>query len=288
MLKHVKWLSGLALASLCTVAVPGVFPQSAAQALTLTTASATQPTRSNRVARIQHSSRIRVVYGDTDDPLSAALMQGYRENRFFEEIGQLITSEINLPRDITVVVKDCGQANAYYSPNEHAIVICNELTKENYQVLRKHGYGEDEALQTAVYASVFFFYHESGHMLIHELNLPTVGKEEDVADQFSAVFLLLNDPSSHKSLSGEILLSAAKLFQLQRSDLDPEILKDPHALNQQRFYNIVCLLYGSAPEQYSKLVAKLDYPESRQNSCREESETIVSAWKRLLQAHLKT
>lgn len=288
MLKYLKSLSGLTLASLCTVTnLLGVFPQSAAQAISVTTVAATQPSRTNRLARNQRSGRIRVVYAETNDPLSALLIQGYQETRFFEEIGKLITSEINLPRDITVVLTDCGQANAAYSSQEHAIVICNELTKNNYQFLKQHGYGEEKALKTAIFSSIFTFYHESGHMLIHELNLPVVGKEEDVADQFAAFFLLINDDKD-KSMSGEIVMAAANLFKLQSTVPDESDIIDEHSLHKQRFYNLVCMLYGAAPKKYSRLVAKLDYPESRLNSCQAENKSKFTAWKLLLQPYLKT
>lgn len=195
---------------------------------------------------------------------------------------------MNLPRNITVVLTDCGTANAAYINQKHAIVMCNELTKENHQLLRKNGYGEDKAMKTAILASIFFFYHESGHMLIHELNLPITGKEEDVADQFSAIFLLLNDPSEGKSASGEIVLAAATLFKLESTTPKHRDFQDEHALSQQRFYNLVCMLYGAAPAQYSNLVAKLDYADARLHRCQRESESIVTAWQRLLHPYLKT
>jgi Putative metallopeptidase len=288
MLNYFKLLSGLALASLFTVAeLPGVFPQTVAQAQTTGSVAATKKT-SNLIARNRRSGRIKVVYGKTNDPLSAALMEGYQRYGLFEEIGKLITSEINLPRDITVVVTDCGQANAFYNSEKHAIVMCNELIKSNYQVLLNNGYEEEEALQTAIFASVFTFYHESAHMLISELNLPVVGRDEDAADQFAAFFLLINDSSKGKSISGEIVMAAAKLFALQSTPVTPEDTINEHALNQQRFYSLVCILYGAAPEKYSGLVAKLGYSESRLNRCQADAVSIVTAWQRLLAPYLKT
>lgn len=287
MLKYIKFLSGLALASFCTVAdLPGVLPRSVVQALTVTTTSSAKPTPSSLIARQQRSGRIQVVYGETDDPLSAQLIKGYEQSQLFEQAGKLITSEIKLPHDITVALADCGEANAAYFHQEHAIVICTELMKQNYELLRQHGYSQEKALKTAIFDSVFTFFHESGHMLIHQLNLPITGREEDVADQFAAVFLLIND-SEDKSMSGEIVMASANLFALQSTVPDDSDLQNEHSLNKQRFYNLVCMLYGAAPQKYSRLVAKLDYAESRLNRCQMESESILTAWKRLLQPYLK-
>ena len=37
---------------------------------------------------------------------------------------------------------------------------------------------------------VFILFHEIGHALIHELNLPVVGVEEDAVDEFAAIALI--------------------------------------------------------------------------------------------------
>lgn len=287
MLNHLKSLTGLVLVSLFTIGdLPSVFSQKVAQAQTTTSVPANRPA-ANSIARSQRSGRITVEYGETDDPISAELMQGYQQYGLFEKVGNLITSEINLPRDITLHLTNCDQANAFYRKEDHAIVICNQLTKSNYETFLANGDSKEEALKAAIFTSVFTFFHESGHMLIHELDLTVVGKEEDIADQFSAFFLLANDSSEGQSVSGEIVTAAAKLFALTSTDPNNGQLQDEHALNQQRFYNLVCMLYGANPEKYQDLVTQLKYAESRLGSCQVESESIMANWKRLLEPYLK-
>jgi Putative metallopeptidase len=256
-----------------------------AQALT---DSNKQNTSNNIVALHQRSGRMQVVYGKANDPLSSALMRVYKQYGLFEQAANLMTSQIELPRNIQIVLTDLGEPNAYYSPQQHAIVISNELTKHNYESLRKQGYSEEKALKTAVLASIFIFYHEAGHMLVHELNLPITGREEDAADQFAAAFLLLNDSSADKALSGEIVMAAARVFDAQRTQPDERDLQDEHSLNPQRFYNLVCMLYGAAPERYGSLVTKLGYSESRLSRCQMESKSVLAAWQRLLEPYLKS
>jgi Putative metallopeptidase len=279
--KYLNWIGGLALASLFTLGgdLPGATNRSA---LAKPPAATTTQPRAKLIPQNQRGGQIKVAYIKTEDRLSLQLMEAYHKSRFFSKIGKVITAKINLPRDITLVIRDCGQVNAFYNSDDHSIVMCNELTKSNYQTLRRAGMDNDKAWQTAINSTIFSFYHESGHMLIHELNLPIVGKEEDIADQFSAYFLLNNDPTEGRSMSGEIVLAAARLFALSISDPSPELLMDEHSLNQQRFYNLVCTLYGSAPGTYEELVKKLDYSSSRLSSCRSESEQIANSWKRLL------
>jgi Putative metallopeptidase len=238
------------------------------------------------LARHQSGGRIEVVYGESDDPFSVALMEADREQGFYQAVADKITSEIRLPRNVTVVLRDCGQANAFYDRNNHSITMCNELTKASYERFKAAGDGDEAALESAIFSSIFYFFHEAGHLVTGELNLPIVGREEDVADQFSAFFLLSNDPSEDKSNSSKILLSAAQLFRLTSEKPTQSNYLDEHGLNQQRFYNIICMLYGKSPENYRQLISSLNYPESRAASCQQELNKMFDSWQRLLEPYL--
>src|SRR5690349_14654698 len=54
------------------------------------------------------------------------------------------------------------------------------------------------AVDFAMHDAAFTMYHEIGHMLVGELGLPVLGKEEDAADAL-AVILLLNDDTDDDS-----------------------------------------------------------------------------------------
>jgi hypothetical protein len=252
-----------------------------------TVVTTTTKTNPKLLTRNRGGGRIKVVYGESDDPFSNQLMQGDREVGLFQGIADLITSEIQLPRDVTLSLQDCGQANAFYSKDDRQIVLCNELMKTNYERFKKANYGDEESLQLALYVNIFFLYHEAGHLLISELDLPIVGREEDVADQFSAFFILSNfDTSQDKSTSGKILLSAAELFKINSKNPTKGDYIDEHGLNPQRFYNLVCMLYGKHPEAYQDLISSLNYPEERAARCQQESELMFNSWQRLLEPYL--
>jgi Putative metallopeptidase len=286
MYKYLNWISRLALISLVSLGdnLPGL--QNSAVLAQDPTPVATTDSRpkSNPVVPNQRGDRFKLVYVKTDDRLSLQLMEAYHKNQLFNKVGKVITTKINLPRNITLLIKDCGQINAYYS-SDGSITMCNELTKSNYKIFRQAGLDNEQAWQAAIYATIFAFYHEAGHMLIHELNLPAVGKEEDVADQFSAYLLLNNDPTEGRKMSKSIVEAGADWFNLTAKKPSKESMLDEHSLDQQRFYNLVCILYGAAPDTYGELVKKLDYPDRRLNGCRREYQQIASSWKRLLEPH---
>ena len=57
---------------------------------------------------------------------------------------------------------------------------------------------------------------------------------------------------------------------------------DEHALGEQRYFNLQCLLYGSDPARYLSIVTDGDLPETRAKGCPEEARRISRSWLRLL------
>ncbi|MET0284227.1 MAG: DUF4344 domain-containing metallopeptidase, partial [Polyangiales bacterium] len=60
-----------------------------------------------------------------------------------------------------------------------------------------------------------------------------------------------------------------------------------HSLNQQRFYQILCLVYGSNPRAYQALVSDGVLPASRAQRCPAEYAQKSAAWEQLLEPWAK-
>jgi hypothetical protein len=126
---------------------------------------------------------------------------------------------------------------------------------------------------------LFIFYHELGHGLIHKLDLPVLGREEDAADQLAT--LMLMDAGSD-AVGGEPVLTAAlgwlDSWKKREGETDSSDYFDEHSLDYQRYANIVCLVYGSDPENYGNLVEEWDLPEDRAERCPGDYSSAVSSW----------
>jgi Putative metallopeptidase len=198
----------------------------------------------------------------------------------------VLNKRVALPRDVAVEIKDCGVVNAFYHPRTHSISMCHELTNHLIALFKKAGLSDKKAAYKAELVNIFIFYHESGHMLINELNLPITGKEEDVADQFSA-FALLNSREL-KQDAPEILGAAADWFKLEGTRFNSDSFMNEHSLNAQRFYSLVCTLYVSDPDAYAPVVSKMGYSSKRLRKCRKEYNQMTRTWKILLRPYIKT
>jgi Putative metallopeptidase len=238
------------------------------------------------------NSQIQVIYRESksDDIITQAFLQAARQEKILEALSEIITVQVRLPRPVTWVMEDCGVANAFYSPKRHSITICNEFTTALGKTFTKMGLSPEEAVAPVIYTVTFTLFHEVGHMLINELNLPITGREEDVADQFSAhVFLdWFNVDEETTAFGQKVVESASRWFAVNKSDVgDLSTFMDEHSLNEQRFLSLLCMLYIKDPDQYSSLVSELGFTPARLRTCRAESAQISRSWNTLLAPHRK-
>jgi hypothetical protein len=123
------------------------------------------------------------------------------------------------------------------------------------------------------------------HAAVDELRLPVLGREEDAADDF-ATLRLLNVGSD---LSHRVLTEAARGWFLsdRRDKRDGEklVFYDQHGLDQQRAYQIVCLMVGSDPMKFGDLAEEVKLPDDRQESCIRDYKKIVASWDTVLAPH---
>jgi len=134
---------------------------------------------------------------------------------------------------------------------------------------------------------LFAVAHEVGHLLISELGLPVLGREEDAADTFAVMNLLnMNYPFSNR-----VLMQSARGWFLsdRRNEREkvPMAFYDEHALDKQRAYNIVCLMVGSNPESFRELATTTKMPAERQRTCRSDYNNASWSWREALAPHLR-
>lgn len=119
------------------------------------------------------------------------------------------------------------------------------------------------------------FYHELGHALIHIMELPIYGQEEDAADVLS-VFLL--DALYEEESAVQMAYDTAFGFLGEAENTDEVAYWDVHGPDLQRYYNLVCLFYGANPDEREDVAQDLGLPEERAEYCPEEFEQAAHSW----------
>ncbi len=231
-------------------------------------------------ANVQANNGYNVVYNPSNQPAHEHYRSVFQKNRVFENVAEGLNKTVRLPRQVDIQTVSCNTVNAFYDPRSKRIIVCYELFDYFLETF-KGSAKSDEALGNAVMgAAMFTFFHEAGHSLIDVLDLPAVGREEDSVDQLATLTLIgTGDEGVAMALSG------AYWFQLQSQSDRKTPFWDEHAFDGQRFYNIVCLIYGSNPTKYADFVTSGTLPKDRAMRCPEEYKKINKAWEKLLQPH---
>jgi hypothetical protein len=136
--------------------------------------------------------------------------------------------------------------------------------------------------------AVFILYHELGHALIDLLSLPVLGREEDAADNLASIMMIPEQPDP---MMDELVVAAADGWYLsnlwQQRNGNAEIAWwGEHSLDMQRFYSVVCLMYGSDPEGFADLASSVSLPAERRTACPSEYAQARTSWGRLLAPHM--
>ena len=201
-----------------------------------------------------------------------------------EQVIANLNERLALPFDIAVSFEDCDNPDAFYDPETHQLTFCYQLIDEYYGLFSRKVKGKDK-LDAAVRGAVAStFFHELGHALVDAWQIPITGKEEDAVDQLSTLVLI------NRSEEGErMALDGALSFKLY-ADRDKgweKIYWDEHSLDEQRFYDTICLVYGHDPEKYAYLVQDGTLPRERAELCTDDYPKVAKSWERLLKPYLK-
>ena len=264
-------LLGFALALGACDLPPAQAPASAIYAIS--------PLRAEPPAVPAVSGKFRVVYAAVDDSTYAQWQDDFREARFLEGVAEWLNGWIALPKDVTIGFEKCGEPNAYYDPEKRAVSLCYELVDDLDAVL---GGDREEGAQAVSDALLFTTLHEVGHALVDVLDIPIAGREEDAVDQLAAVMLV--DGSEEGS---EAAVNGASGLAVDEGELDDLAFADEHALGSQRFYNVLCLVYGQDPAGYAEWVKDGTLPAERAEWCEAEYAAVSRSWDRLLEAYLR-
>jgi Putative metallopeptidase len=230
-----------------------------------------------------------VSYEDAASQVQLEYARYLQQQAFLESLVKDLNKNIALPYDIGVVAAPCDQPNAYWAPEQKTLVVCYELFEQLSEAFRSSAKSDQDLLDSVFGAVEFVFYHELGHALIDTFDIPFTGRQEDAVDQFSSIILM----SQGKASSA---FSGASYFFITGQSGSNTPFWDEHSLDQQRFYDIVCLVYGSDPQTYDNLLLREKgfglggsegyLPKQRAAKCPQDYKDISSSWDRLISAYV--
>lgn len=209
-----------------------------------------------------------------------------------------VASGFRLRSNIAVGIEPCGIANAYFSQDRQAIVICTEFL----ELIGEAGFADsaltaqyDERHLNGWLKGVMWgvYFHELAHALIHINQIGITGREEDVADQFAVWYALRYVDLTKQPIITPMAWFWNALAKRRNLSSIPEnslrtVLADEHSLDEQRVFNVACWALGANPEMGSRTAAFVNLPESRASRCAQEYEQMHRGMNALFTKYIKT
>jgi hypothetical protein len=213
-----------------------------------------------------------VRYEQPDDAALRDVAAEVEDGGVVEQTVDRLNAYVVLPEDVPVVVRSCDEG-ALYDPETREIQLCLEDVVETRDLLAE----TDEAEATERGVLVDTIDHEAAHALLDVYAMEFTGREEDVADQFSA---LIGVRGGRQGLDD--LESAAYGYELSAAEYEADPT-DEHASDTQRAVNYQCYVYGSEERDADHLIDEDGLTRERAESCWEEWQDLREGWRRLLE-----
>ncbi|MDB5623613.1 MAG: hypothetical protein JWR39_2176 [Devosia sp.] len=163
-----------------------------------------------------------------------------------------------------------------------ALLVCLGLGAGAAQGQQTGAERQARVIEFAANNSLFVLYHEMAHLLVDQLGLPVLGREEDAADNMAS-WILLNKGTPE---AGTALTDAARGWLLSGlvygAELDDSDFYGNHSLDRQRAFQIVCLMVGSDVEAYTSVANAYAIDPGRQDTCPDDYRLVNRSLGKLL------
>ena len=157
--------------------------------------------------------------------------------------------------------------------------------KDNRRLKNLTQEDREKAVQFVVGNMLFVLLHELAHAAIADLELPVVGREEDAADEFAIVRMLWVGSAFTRSVLADATKGWFFSARRDRKEGEPLAFYDEHSLDQQRAYQIVCLMVGHDPNAMADLANEMKLPADRRESCKRDFAKASASWAAVLKPH---
>ncbi len=246
-----------------------------------TTIASTQP---NKVQ--QNDYGFSVLYKLDRNPATRdgtrEIINRLRQNGQLQSMIRSLNATFRLPRPITIYFTNLWAINAQYRPDSPRIEFGLEMVDYIQKSFAKKYKGE-ALINKSTNAIIFMLFHEVGHALkdLYKLKLP--GNEETIVDEFATFLLTANQEAAIE----EAAFNGAEVFAFMANDMGPAPYWDEHPQSEQRFYDVLCKLYGKNPSKYLNTVKAVEMGKGRLDRCAYEYHQMMENWMSILAPHFR-
>jgi hypothetical protein len=238
------------------------------------------------------AGRIQIEYAAPKNPDHEALYNELVERTSLEKI-KAILMPFRLPMDVKIRTIGCdGESNSWYQPVDGVptVTVCYEylydLWKRLPTTVTNNGATPTDALMGQM---IFAFAHEFGHLVFDVYEVPVLGREEDAADNFATFIMLQFQEDGPRLIMGAAWSYHAFIKDVPKNPkaiVPLAAFSSNHGQPEERFFNLVCMAYGSDSKRYADLVEKGFLPEARAKNCKYEYDVLKFAMDKEILPHI--
>ena len=208
------------------------------------------------------------------EPRNASYIPFYQrlqQQQVLESLRQFL-APLRLTRKLTAKTDECnGALTVPYKP-EQPITICYEFVAAVEKAAPRSGrvvrIGSRQLSEEAVLVGplVGLVLNQVAHTVLDILQVPTWGNANDAADNVAALIMLeFDDEVAWTTLIGTTWFLAQRGFASYGTGEFADSTTVP--IQAQRFYNYLCMAYGSDPGKFGFLLINDDLPRGRAARC---------------------
>lgn len=232
------------------------------------------------------TDQVRGVYELPKEAKQKSIYDALKKRRTLEEL-RILLSPLRLPRRLILRLKGCdGKIDVSYE--DDMVTFCYEyveyLQRHAPNISTPGGLTPADAIFSAIFDT---FLHEAGHAVFDMLKVPIFGREEDAADYFSAYILLRFTPGdARRFIQGVAFIYASEAKFALKKVPDIKEFASEHELPAQRYFNVLCIAYGSDSSIYEKAITRGGLPKERAADCEDEYKMLQRAFRKLIRPYV--
>jgi hypothetical protein len=200
-------------------------------------------------------------------------------------LAKSLATAFELPNPLLIKGVNGFGGGPFYNPEDNSITLPYQFPTMVLGVIAEANPEEtqEEWFEALGSVNTFILAHEFGHALIHNFELPVLGREEDAADGIATVLLLKAEEGA------TFAAEAAEFWAAFSGRQEPPALveyADNHSLDRQRSDNILCWVAGSNEGILKAFAEGEVLPESRLVSCPAEWALLRRSAEQVLDPHI--
>ena len=234
-------------------------------------------------------AQVTVSYDPPINEIEQALQRDMQASVLLQSALQLIQQAFILNKPLHIVFGETPKAalsdGPYYHRNKISIPYRYVYRMRQFLSKRKHIHRESNIDQLIFRSLTHAFFHEFGHALIDQYGLAITGLEEDTVDNL-ANFLSIE----FFDRGSEIAYGSAVIFKLKSKTgraFQQKQFRSEHRLPIQRYYSILCHIYGADPNKQQSIISLAGFSEKRATKCIREYKQLSTAWADILVPYLR-